>query len=701
MAVGLAWQGVVGLVANRPRASDGSTVVTVLQEVTETALEVRPGRAPDLTLQAVTHAIGEAFKSEVATHLEVGLSQPRSSSLPVIPDIEVPSVRFNDLTRLGYRSGFRSPTQALVTEHMIKAVSDGIYIMPTGAGKTLPYFLTSSLVGTPLFVAVVVPFASLLEDLRSRAGGLGVKVHCWQDGQRVPEDCSLCLLAVEHVTSFLGWARTLSGRLHCVVVEEAHEIILSSSYRKAMTSVARLRALGRPTYLCSASIPPSLERPLLDSLGISNAWVARMSSSRPELGYQVWPQTVDSKHGLRVVCAVVEAWFGGALFGQVGKVIVYCQTKLDVDSVADKLASASRVGVARHHGSMSDEEKKGSVDSFAGTGVCLVMVSTIGLGAGVVWCDVMGVIFYDREDVLAWAEDQQKCRRWWLTKSVQGQGFTCVMGGERVMWCDNCSKMVTGGMMPFYYHDTREVWTESRWKERDGRKVPLMLVKDLGQEGEQDEPKGVSLDTRESEVSLVQEGLGNSSPPFPLPRINAPLLVDSMADLSVSRKQELGHSSSGEMGPPPKVSSRTLVSSSVFRPVRKLELVAASDEEKDEIQLPPPTPKASWAQNTKTGQQARAEAIRKAMEQTWSGSDSSIEYVGSKRPGSPLNSPRKSRATTKGSLDGLRERDVSHDLIRSPFRPASALMSAGVAHSSLPPVGGRTSTVSPFGGSVR
>ena len=247
-----------------------------------------------------------------------------------------------------------------------------------------------------------------------------------------------------------------------------------------------------------------------------------MPTSRSELVYIVWPEVVDEGRGKLLVKSTWSNWLASCMLGRRGKAIVFCQSRREVDELADFLGGDGQ-GVARYHSGMGEGDKMAELINFGTLDQVRLIVATIGLGVGLDWDRVNAVIFFglpesmltldqgfgragrgnyrgialaipkqsnwwertDRseeqrdswDEVQAWAAESHRCRRWWLTKSVYGEGFTCAMEGEHVMWCDTCWARAGRGRVPWVPSKICDAWTRDRWVERDEVDAPTFLAK--------------------------------------------------------------------------------------------------------------------------------------------------------------------------------------------------------------------------------
>jgi CRISPR/Cas system-associated endonuclease/helicase Cas3 len=76
-------------------------------------------------------------------------------------------------------AGFKTTTQALCVQRVLRRNSNLLCIMPTGGGKSLLFMLPAYM--EEKITIVVVPFVALLEDLRRRLGALDMAYAVWEN----------------------------------------------------------------------------------------------------------------------------------------------------------------------------------------------------------------------------------------------------------------------------------------------------------------------------------------------------------------------------------------------------------------------------------------------------------------------------------------------------------------------------------------
>ena len=164
--------------------------------------------------------------------------------------------------------------QALALDMLQRPLRSGIIILRTGGGKSFLYLLASwwlaqgGLGGR--FIAVIVPFKELMNDISARCASYGLIPDRFEhgadasvEGMLVRTKSPLVLISADkfvnssRVDDFLRTAKS-RNRLHCVVMDEAQAII--DPFRHNLSFLpAKLEKLDVPLILNSGSITPSEE----------------------------------------------------------------------------------------------------------------------------------------------------------------------------------------------------------------------------------------------------------------------------------------------------------------------------------------------------------------------------------------------------------------------------------------------------------
>lgn len=474
-------------------------------------------------------------------------------------------------------------------------------------------------------------------------------------------------------------------------------MILSASYREVMQRLHSARMVSKPFILCSASLPTGYDVQLLESLQISCAWSLKMPTPRKELSYCVWPFSQTDDDALWTLAGIVDDWRGSKMLGGRGKILVYCQSKADCIKAQSVLG-----GAAIHHSGMSEQEREASIASFNGTSTNNddaqhdVMVSTIGLGAGMDWDNIIAVVFYgvpsskvildqgfgrggrgthravclvmpkqnnwydsaadfneeqkkDWQIVKHWANTMDECRRWGLG-AIYGESTTCTALGEDVFHCDNCLRMLKMGL-PIYLPrgSTDEPrWSPTRWSDRDEEGVPLFLCKHRPASTTGtlavDKGKGKQVDLVDSPLITPPKDVQHLSNPFRKPGPSPVPASWTPAPISPTQLDP-GPSAIASSSNRPKPKPMTPPTTPAVREIASggwLEKVTPS---RSAGYVNSPMPAASQS----AGSQARREAILAACGELVQGSGQNPQGGGIKRHGEQVMSPTAKKRSPPGN----------------------------------------------------
>ena len=385
---------------------------------------------------------------------------------------------------------FKSREQALAVQHACEGGGNLLLVTPTGSGKSLAYLLPSFVDrrgGRGRVTLVVAPFVHLCRQVSSLASSAGLSSLVWEPtlslGDVLALDCLACTpdaLATEGLWEALRGLASLNS-LARVVVDEAHHVLRSASFRPAFEGLSRLRELPVPLLLLTATLPPRSVAPLLASLSVTACPVLRLPSSRPRLRL-----SVTRLHGREESWAVefvrhLELRRAILLEGERG--VVFCARVDEVEMLAVLAPWAVKC-----HAQMSREDQARSLDAFLSpVHPSNVVLATSLLGNGLNLPRVRFVLHYgaprsvcdylqesgragreggiadaevfpclspdgqvlmpatddddDAREVLNWLSADDVCRRWALAVANDGRGETCTSLPSAVL-CDACERQV-------------------------------------------------------------------------------------------------------------------------------------------------------------------------------------------------------------------------------------------------------------------
>jgi len=253
--------------------------------------------------------------------------------------------------------------------------------LPTGGGKsllfTLPAYLEKALV-----TVVVVPLVALLADLRRRLEQSAIPCQEWRsETASIGAVVKIVLVAAEHATTheFTAMCTRLANlnRLSRIVIDEAHLIVTSASYREAMHDFFSLARCTKSTICPSLShLPPSMESEVKDKFMLYRSVTVRSSTVRTNLIYKI--QIMDSKNDqfLDDAADVIQQYLATPSSSK-DRAIVFCRSKQDTHAISSLL---SQNETDFYHGALSADEKKEKLLQWK-SGRIKVMVATSGFGA--------------------------------------------------------------------------------------------------------------------------------------------------------------------------------------------------------------------------------------------------------------------------------------------------------------------------------
>jgi ATP-dependent DNA helicase RecQ len=332
----------------------------------------------------------------------------------LIEDLDEPPLEPHVIETLTAVFGYERflPGQAAVINKAL-ARQDTLAILPTGAGKSLTFQLSSLLLpGTTL---VLSPLIALMKDqidglppvLRERA--ILVNSTLSPEEQRQALDAiasgarTLVYAAPERLRqpAFLRALRQAGVSL--VVVDEAHCISLwGHDFRPDYLSIpASLPELGNPPLLAMTATASPETAALISSAFRRELAVVRISSFRPNLFYSAERLATKEDKARRVVelCRELE-----------GQGIVYVSSRLDAENLARVLRN-NRVNAVPYHAGLDRQTRVESQDRFM-SGAARVVVATVAFGMGIDKRDVRFIIHLSPSTSLeAYAQESGRAGR--------------------------------------------------------------------------------------------------------------------------------------------------------------------------------------------------------------------------------------------------------------------------------------------------
>lgn len=295
------------------------------------------------------------------SHLRISPSHPSSNTEPIL----VHPSRLSYLSALFRRQNthFKSISQGQAIEIVAHMHPHALVVLPTGGGKSAVY-------QTPCFSAdsgfrvVIIPYVSLMDQALADASAKSIPHSIWSLSDCVvnPFRDKLVFAAAEHVAteSFREWLHSSyrAGYLNGIVVDEAHDILLSQNYRETFCSFTCLGHVGCQIVLLSATVGPSNEAALwrvstlpikefsslaLQAAGIDTQrqpiHVIRQSTARPDIQFLVTHINND-----RLFEFTVRVISHHAFQSTLDRGIVFCEYVDDAKSLAEHIGAPFYIG---------------------------------------------------------------------------------------------------------------------------------------------------------------------------------------------------------------------------------------------------------------------------------------------------------------------------------------------------------------------
>jgi ATP-dependent DNA helicase RecQ len=290
------------------------------------------------------------------------------------------------------------PGQRQIIEQVLTG-RDAFVLMPTGAGKSLVYQLSSLLL--PGATVVISPLIALMQDQVERLETNGIAATFINSSLSTAErslrekaalngQFKLLYVAPERLLTggFLSLLDQIEERvgLSLLAVDEAHCVSeWGHDFRPEYRQLGQLRDRYplTPMMGLTATATQRVRADILDQLELRNPYVHVASFDRPNLSYEVRQKNTGSYRELVELLRE----------HQDVSVLIYCQTRKGVDDLT-ALLRHDGINALPYHAGMTNEERTKNQLCFIRDDVP-VLVATIAFGMGIAKPDVRAVIHYD------------------------------------------------------------------------------------------------------------------------------------------------------------------------------------------------------------------------------------------------------------------------------------------------------------------
>lgn len=294
-------------------------------------------------------------------------------------------------THFGYDQ-FR-PLQAEIITTVLEG-QDALVLMPTGGGKSLCYQLPA--LALPGVTLVISPLIALMKDQVDGLQANGVAAMAIHSGLAASEISQIQKKAISgHIKLLYVSPERLALpvfqeflekiEVSLLAIDEAHCISeWGHDFRPDYRNLKQLRKrfLGVPVIALTATATEKVRTDIKLQLGLEQAKVFLSTFNRPNLTYEVRPKA----GGAAALRALV-----GEFRGQ--SVIIYCQSRKDVETLAASFTK-NKMPAVPYHAGLQPGERQRNQDRFIRDEVPIV-VATIAFGMGIDKPDVRLVVHYD------------------------------------------------------------------------------------------------------------------------------------------------------------------------------------------------------------------------------------------------------------------------------------------------------------------
>ncbi|KAJ3555709.1 hypothetical protein NP233_g12145 [Leucocoprinus birnbaumii] len=271
--------------------------------------------------------------------------------------------------------GFSNKEQAIATQVMLERKKHVIYIAPTGSGKSTPAILCAKYLEQNRSTIWLLPLVSLHNQVHYNSQRFGLACESWTYSMSSNHPPTFIPATIDVATydSFQKFVDRLISKdlLARVIIDECHLVLTHANFRSVMRFLQWLGSKAIPIVLITATLPPSLETPLLNALGITSAVTIRAPTPRPNISFRV----VRAKD--RIQSQVITEFKNALLYSSTNKVLLFCETRSQTEYYAHQLK------VDYCHSGVGKEKLTAILNKFRHSARGLVSTSILGVGLDV------------------------------------------------------------------------------------------------------------------------------------------------------------------------------------------------------------------------------------------------------------------------------------------------------------------------------
>ncbi|AYV76997.1 MAG: DEAD/SNF2-like helicase [Barrevirus sp.] len=281
--------------------------------------------------------------------------------------------------------------QLEIIKALVEDKKDVVAIMFTGAGKSICFQFPA--VHLNKTVLVISPLISLMNDQKLKMEALKIPTCCLNStvqyknslkNEILNNEYRIILTTPEYLITQEDFIRELaSTEILCLVaIDEAHvSSTWAQDFRTSYTQLGCLKAWipDIPLIALTATATQQVQNDIVKVLELNNPLIIKTTFDRPNLNIKVMPKSDSAIIDILSVIKANET------------TIIYCQTRVMTDEIADEL-NKHKIKSKSYHAGMSSSDRTKVHESFS-EGKLKCITATISFGMGID-CTVRKVIHY-------------------------------------------------------------------------------------------------------------------------------------------------------------------------------------------------------------------------------------------------------------------------------------------------------------------
>lgn len=319
----------------------------------------------------------------------------------------------------------------------------------------------------------------MLEQYEHRCKKYGISYMIWDGEIALPSPPCTILISIEKVDyiSFRTFLKSICSFIARVIVDEAHLILSHASFRPIMSVLGWLGAQHIPICIQTATLPPHLELPMWNMLGVTTSITVRAPTSRPNISIRVILANLDE-----MMETVKHIYMQAVVRRPDARTLVFCKTTKEVEELSTLLdvpSCHSGLGMLVIS-ALLDRFRRGEIKAIVSTCILGVALDVPGVTYIIHYDYPRNVVDYmqeisragrDLSTPMAWSyvvlpkvpapyepptedvhgcqmirlclDQRRYCRRLYLEVFLDGKALSCVMHGPTTHLCDVCQAQLT------------------------------------------------------------------------------------------------------------------------------------------------------------------------------------------------------------------------------------------------------------------